>query len=133
MIDKIFVDSNVFVYMASAVPAYSKRALGILDTNPIISTQVVNENVAVCLKRLKLTKAQAFEHGKRLMNNCTVAFISTSTIKNAFVISLKYQFSFWDSLIVSSALENNCTVLYSEDMQHNQIIESTLTIVNPFE
>jgi len=43
----------------------------------------------------------------------------------------RYRFSFYDSLIIAAALEANCQTLYSEDMQHGQIIE-TLTIQNPF-
>jgi len=43
----------------------------------------------------------------------------------------KYKFSFWDSLISASALENNCKILYSEDMQDGQKIKSHLTIKNP--
>ena len=38
-----------------------------------------------------------------------------------------------DSLIVATALENGCTILYSEDMQHEQIIEKQIKIINPFE
>ena len=45
----------------------------------------------------------------------------------------KYKFSYWNSLIIASALQNNCTILYSEDMQHNQLIENKLRIINPFE
>ncbi len=41
-------------------------------------------------------------------------------------------FSNWDSLIIAAALQANCYTLYSEDMQHEQIIDDTLTIVNPF-
>ena len=47
-------------------------------------------------------------------------------------IRLKYKYSYYDSLIIAAALESKCTVLYSEDMQHDQIIESTLQIINPF-
>ena len=43
----------------------------------------------------------------------------------------RYQFSFYDSLIISAALEAGCKTLYSEDLQHGQII-GQLTIVNPF-
>ena len=46
-------------------------------------------------------------------------------------IHTRYQFSFYDSLIVAAALEAGCTRLYSEDMQHGQQIQS-LTIQNPF-
>jgi predicted nucleic acid-binding protein len=41
-------------------------------------------------------------------------------------------FSYWDSLIVSAALEAGCTLLYSEDMQHGQLVEGQLRIINPF-
>jgi predicted nucleic acid-binding protein len=44
----------------------------------------------------------------------------------------KYQYSFWDSMMLASALENKCTEIYSEDMQHNQTIEDKLRIINPF-
>jgi len=50
----------------------------------------------------------------------------------ALRIQARFHFSYWDSLIVASALENGCKVLYTEDMQHGQIIEDSLTIVNPF-
>jgi predicted nucleic acid-binding protein len=48
-------------------------------------------------------------------------------------IAAKYGFSFWDSMMVASALNNHCSVLYSEDLQHNQIIEDRLQIINPFQ
>ena len=38
----------------------------------------------------------------------------------------------YDSQIIAAALTAGCTVLYSEDMQHGQLIDGTLTIVNPF-
>jgi predicted nucleic acid-binding protein len=41
-------------------------------------------------------------------------------------------FSHYDSLIVATALSINCSVLYSEDLQHGQVVDGRLTIVNPF-
>ena len=43
----------------------------------------------------------------------------------------RYGFSFWDSMIVASALEAGCTRLLTEDLQHGQVIEG-LRIENPF-
>jgi len=51
-----------------------------------------------------------------------IAPIGFQTYQLAFNLRLQYSVSFWDSLIVASALENNCTTLYSEDMQHQQKI-----------
>jgi predicted nucleic acid-binding protein len=44
----------------------------------------------------------------------------------------KYNLQYYDALIISTALENNCNIIFSEDMQHNQVIENRLTIINPF-
>ena len=57
-------------------------------------------------------------------------FIDSNIFLYAF--SEKYNFSYYDSIIVSTALENECNIVYSEDMQHSQIIENKLTIINPF-
>ena len=48
-----------------------------------------------------------------------------------YYLRFEYNLSFWDSLVVASALENNCTALYTEDMQHQQIIKNQLTVINP--
>lgn len=39
--------------------------------------------------------------------------------------------SFWNSLISASALDNKCSLLYSEDMQHGLMVDNTLKLVNP--
>jgi predicted nucleic acid-binding protein len=44
----------------------------------------------------------------------------------------RYAVSFWDSLVIASALEAQASVLYSEDLQHEQVIEDRLKIINPF-
>jgi predicted nucleic acid-binding protein len=58
--------------------------------------------------------------------------LSLETFKHCIAIKEKHGYSWWDSLVLTSALENNCTIVYSEDMQHNQVIENRLKIINPF-
>ena len=36
------------------------------------------------------------------------------------------------NIFVYSVIQNNCTILYTEDMQHEQIFENKLKIINPF-
>jgi predicted nucleic acid-binding protein len=50
----------------------------------------------------------------------------------AIDISAEFKFSYWDSLMVSSALAANCKVFYTEDLQHGQLIENRLEVINPF-
>ena len=45
----------------------------------------------------------------------------------------RYGFSYWDSMIVSAALKSECTILCSEDLQHGQVVEKKLKVMNPFE
>jgi predicted nucleic acid-binding protein len=44
----------------------------------------------------------------------------------------RYDFQLFDSIIVASALEAECDILYSEDLHHGLIVEDKLTILNPF-
>ena len=43
-----------------------------------------------------------------------------------------HKYSYWDGLILASALKNSCSILYTEDMQDGQVIEGEVQIVNPF-
>ena len=44
----------------------------------------------------------------------------------------RYDFQIFDSIIVASALETDCSTLYSEDMHHNMVVHQQLKIINPF-
>ncbi len=58
--------------------------------------------------------------------------LSTETSLRALRIANVYRLAWYDSLIVASTLENECSLLISEDLRHKQVIEKTLTIINPF-
>ena len=94
--------------------------------------QVIEENMSVCIRKFKFTPEKAREHANELLKNCDVKSTNLSTFESALTLCKRYKYSFYDSLIIASALENNCSILYSEDMQHKQVIEKKLRIVNPF-
>lgn len=75
---------------------------------------------------------QSVSYANEFMNILELAIISKETIKSSFEIVSKYGYSIWDGLIIAVALENNCLILYTEDMQDGQIIEDSLRITNPF-
>ncbi|NJP12010.1 MAG: PIN domain-containing protein [Leptolyngbyaceae cyanobacterium RU_5_1] len=62
----------------------------------------------------------------------SVTEIDVLKVIQALEVNLKYGYSYWDSLIIATALLNDCSVFYSEDMQHNQLIENKTRIVNPY-
>ena len=61
----------------------------------------------------------------------TVLPVMTETISQALALAQKYQYSYYDSLILASALSAGCSTLFNEDMQYGQVIENSLTIDNP--
>ena len=127
-----FVDSNIVLYALDNATFKNEIALDLIRKKPIISTQVVLESVNICLKKFKFSKEVSYQHGLNLIDTCTLTLINKRTLILAFKISLQYHYSHWDSLIISSALQNNCTKLYSEDLHNGQVIDKKLTIINPF-
>jgi len=98
----------------------------------IISTQVLGEVFNVLIKKGLKEKVQAKDIILNLSEHFEVVGVLVKTVMKAIDISIRYRFSYWDSLIVASALESDCSILFTEDMQHGQVIENTLTIKNPF-
>jgi len=132
MKDKFFADTNIVVYAFDEKAAKREKARAIIKEQPVISSQVIIESLNVCIKKLKLSKEKAYKNSILLFKLCEFNSIEPSTFITAYSISEKYGYSHLDSLIIASALEANCSILYSEDMQHNQLIEKKLRIINPF-
>ena len=134
MSDKVFIDTNLLIYYVGDDIRKKNIVKSLLLNNEdiVISSQVINEFVAVVMRKNILSALQAVEYGKEFMNIFEFGIVSKNTIKSAWLILKRYGYSYWDSLIIASALENNCSILYSEDMQSGQIVKNTLKIVNPF-
>lgn len=130
-----FIDSNILIY-AHTVQDENKMkvAQGILSSDQIImaNTQVINEAVNVFIKRFKIPLFQIQNIVEQTFLFLPVKNIYPSTILLGIKICQNYFYSYYDSLIIASALQNECSILYSEDLHHNQKIEKTLTIINPF-
>jgi predicted nucleic acid-binding protein len=54
-----------------------------------------------------------------------------SDFRQVVTLQTKHKLSFWDAMIVNSALELRCTILWSEDLQTGRLF-GALTIRNPF-
>ncbi len=100
--------------------------------NGVISVQVMQEfYVCVTTKILKpLPLKVAGNILEYLLNWDLIINDEYITIK-AIDLQEKYRFSFWDSLIVQSAIQSQAYTLLSEDLSDGQIIEN-VKIVNPF-
>jgi predicted nucleic acid-binding protein len=129
---KVFVDTNVFLYLLSDNTDKKVTSKKILMSNPFISTQVLNEFSNISIKKFKLSIVDTKEILNIISEEATIFIFSQKTVFNALDLKEKYGFQFYDGLILATALENDCDTLYSEDMQHNQLIEKQLRIINPF-
>jgi predicted nucleic acid-binding protein len=130
---RVFLDSNVCLYLLSEDSPKKQKAEELLALPfTFISSQVLNENINVTLKKFKLSRERIFAHIDFLVVSCEVLGGSIGLQKKAIDLYFCFQLSFYDSLIVATALHGNCSILYSEDMQHELVIENKLTIVNPF-
>ena len=134
MPDKAFIDTNVLVYFISSDDTKKTAAREVLLASPetVVSSQVISEFISTCLQKKLLGLDEVTEASTGFMRALQLAPVNASTIHSALKIIQKYKYSYWDSLIIASALENDCTVLYTEDMQHGQVISNRLRIMNPF-
>ena len=137
MKDKYFFDTNVLVYMQDVSDLVKqKKARDLLathnkDGSAIISTQCLQEYYNVITKKMKQDKIVAKLVVHSFAESIPVIQITPALIENAIDISVKTQFSFWDSLMISAACSANCKILYSEDLNNGQVING-VTIQNPF-
>lgn len=136
MRDKIFLDSNILVY-SSLEDDKEKHDnvlhfLGTIKGKVIfISTQVANE-VYVSLLKHELKDEDIQNIVSKIIDIYNTSIITINTIRSAWNLKTQYNLSYWDSLIVASALESGCKVLYTEDMQDGLVINNMITIRNPF-
>ena len=136
MRDRFFLDTNILIY-AFSEDEHEKQevALTLIDNDigdTLISNQVINEICNIFLKKFKLSTNEVEDVVLELDSVLDVVSFDISTQIKALKLKEKYQFQYFDALIVATALENKCKVLYSEDMQHELIVENRLQIVNPF-
>lgn len=143
IIVKTFIDSNVWLYRLLIDPTMnleegqSKRKIAIgltqaSDRSIVISTQIITETCAVLKRKTEISDNDLLELITEFEEQCEVMSLVISHIKHACRLRVSYRFSYWDSLIIAAALDSNAKILYSEDMQHNLLVENQLQIINPF-
>ena len=137
MNDRVFVDTNLWVYLYADDSNKEKTEAikSLVDKyfeDIIISTQVLGEFFQILVKKGLKEKEEARQMGLEISSNFNVVDVLSTSVIKAMDISILNGFAYWDSLIIASALESNCSALYTEDLQHGQNIEKKLKIINPF-
>ena len=131
-IDKSFFDTNVLLYLISEDNHKADRAEEIIAMGGIISVQVLNEFASVAIRKLGMAYDEIRDTLGTIKAICQIMPLTVDTHDQGLDIAERYGFSLYDSMIVSAALQSGCSVLYSEDMQNGQEINTQLIITNPF-
>jgi predicted nucleic acid-binding protein len=130
---KIAIDTNILVFLFDEYFIDKREIAGsLVDANPIISAQVVSEFLNVSKRLLKISKLDILKKCNESTRKCTIIPTTQIVLNHAEKIITRYDLQLFDAIIVASALEAGCTILYTEDMHHGLIIEGTLSIINPF-
>jgi predicted nucleic acid-binding protein len=137
MSDKIFVDTNVWVYLflQEDDKKYKIAENFLVKDNPnavfVISWQIINE-VSNTLLRYKYEETEIRKYIEQLCKVCTIQEFTKETVLTASSLREKYSLSFWDRILVGSALISECNLLISEDMQNGLNVDKKLIVKNIF-
>ena len=129
-----FLDSNIWIYALNQSQDIRKHQIAnhlATQTGLYLSTQVINEVCVNLIKKANFSENQVQNLIKGFAQIHNIIEIDLNILLNASILRTKYLFSFWDSVIIASALSVNIEQLYSEDMQHGLKVEG-LQIINPF-
>ena len=139
MSDRFFLDTNIFVYSfdQSSVSKSKKSAKLIREAlttqKGSISYQVVQEFFNVALRRFSqpMQAADAEQYLSTVFRPLLGVHSSQALYAEALRLHAQSGLSWYDSLIVSAAIQARCDLLYTEDLQHGQRF-GTLQVRNPF-
>jgi predicted nucleic acid-binding protein len=126
-----FFDSNIPLYLLSADTSKAGRAEDLLAEGGTISVQVLNEVAAVARRKHRSPWPTVRATLGALQQVCRVEPVTVAVHEHAMVLAERHGMPIYDACIAASALAAGCSVLYSEDFRHGQVIEG-MTIRNPF-
>jgi predicted nucleic acid-binding protein len=129
---RVFLDTNILLYIYSESEPIKSAICqtAINNNNCYTSTQALNELSNVCLRKWNMNRSNIENAIDEISSACQVTHITENTIKKALFLHEKYKYSYYDCLMLAAAIESNCEMIFSEDMQNGQIVENTLTIKN---
>ena len=136
MMSKTFIDTNIIIYsLDQADPVKQAQARTLLKSlqekrSGVLSTHAFQEFYVVATSKLGVEPLLAKKIISSLANFETVT-IDLPLIKQAIDIYAVDNISFWDALIVSAAAAAKCETIWTEDLNHGQLI-SGVKIENPF-
>jgi predicted nucleic acid-binding protein len=128
-----FFDTNVLIYALAQDDPRTAAAEQLLRDGGVVSVQVLNEFVSVARRKLGLAWPEVVEALAAVSTLCGPPSPLTADVHDAAVdLARAHDLNIYDALILASALGQDCTVLYSEDLQDGRRFDRRLTVRNPF-
>lgn len=127
-----FFDTNVLLYLLSGDASKADRAEILVAAGGIISVQVLNEFASVASRKLGMSWREIGEILETIRAVCRVEALGPETHDPGLAFAERYGFSIYDGTILASAQLADCGVVFTEDLQHGQVIDERLKIINPF-
>ena len=103
-----FFDTSVLLYLLSAQAAKANRVEKLLEQSGVISVQVLNEFAAVATRKLGMSYAEVREILATIRTICRTEPLAVENHDKGLEVAERYGFSFYDSVIVASALVAGC-------------------------
>lgn len=130
---RIAVDTNILLYfLDTSMNERREISADLLLNKPIFNSQSLSEFINVLNRRWKYPKSKTLRVMQNFLDVCQYVPITRETISLSNELVRKYDFQIFDALIVSSALEYDCEILYTEDLQHLLVVEDKLRVINPY-
>ena len=136
----VFLDTNIFVYaFLASEPRKRAKAIELIEAclgsrSGSISYQVVQEFANVARRKFatRLSPADCKAFIDAAMQPLNRIASSTGLIHAALDLQDELKYSFYDCVMIAAALQSGADTLYTEDLQHWQLVRGTLRVVNPF-
>jgi predicted nucleic acid-binding protein len=131
-VERSFFDTNILLYLHSADTVKADRAEALVRAGGVIGIQVLNEMTSVLRRKLGYSWAEVnhvMDLTERLLQ---VEPLTLDVHRQGRVLAARYSLSVYDAMIAAAALQADCRVLYSEDMQHGLQLGPQLRVENPF-
>ncbi len=131
-----FLDTNVLLYAVSvgAGAAHKEAAAKLLlQRDAVLSVQVLQEFYVQATRTTRKIPL-SHENARDLVTSWMrfrVQPMTLAIVNRALDIREAFGFSYWDSAIIAAAQAAGCEILYTEDLNHGQVVDG-VTIVNPF-
>lgn len=141
MPDRIFWDSNIWIYLysnsASEADQLKKATIQNLlttyeNTTLVISSQVINESVQVFSRKLSYPVPVIREIVDSMILCSEVVELTVELSLEALALFETHTLSWFDSLIIAAAMEAKCSTLITEDLHDGMVFQNQLAISNPF-